>query len=167
MSAAEKSYTPVPVDRARSSRRSSVRPSRPTTEPVDRAKSPDDSATRKKPSVPPGPGPLCFVQKVTSAVTLSLLGATLGIYAWTVYIPKVWDKEYGKLETLQRHERHLLATNETLKHQLAEQAERPETGFGNPRPFQTIFLRRAPDAKLQPVSSERLQTSDIVSRKAY
>ncbi|MEG3436981.1 hypothetical protein V0288_07595 [Pannus brasiliensis CCIBt3594] len=165
MSAAEKSYTPVP--RARLPRRSNARPTRPKAEPVVRSKSPDDSATPKKPSVPPGPGALGFIQKVTSAITFSLLGATLGIYAWTVYIPKVWDKEYGKLETLQRHERHLLATNETLKHQLAEQAERPETGFGNPRPFQTIFLRRSPDAKLQPVSSDRPGPSESASRKAY
>jgi hypothetical protein len=103
-----------------------------------------------------------------AVITFCLLGSTLGIYAWTVYIPKVWDKEFGKLETLQRHERNLLATNETLKHQLAQQAEKPETGLTHPQPFQTIFLQRksAPNLKPEPTSQPQ-STVNSRPRSAY
>jgi hypothetical protein len=84
-----------------------------------------------------------------------------------VYIPKVWDKEFGKLEALQRHERDLLATNETIKHQLARQAENPATGFTAPRPFQTIFLRRSPTAPVKPATLARPESIELSSRKAY
>lgn len=97
-------------------------------------------------------------------VTFSLLGSTLAIYAWTVYIPKVWDQEFQKLETLQRYERHLLATNETIKHQLAEQAEKPVSGFRDPQPFQTIFLRRASADPIKPIQPSKPFVSEIVSR---
>jgi hypothetical protein len=103
-----------------------------------------------------------------AVITFCLLGSTLGIYAWTVYIPKVWDKEFGKLETLQRHERHLLSTNETLKHQLAQQAEKPETGLTHPQPFQTIFLQRksTPNLKQDPASQPQ-STVNSQPRSAY
>ncbi|MBR8830822.1 MAG: hypothetical protein N5P05_001059 [Chroococcopsis gigantea SAG 12.99] len=80
------------------------------------------------------------LQKGLSVVTLSLMTSALGVYAWTVYVPKVWHQEYSKLETLQRYERSLLTTNETLKQQLAKQAEKPETGLTIPKPEQAIFL---------------------------
>jgi hypothetical protein len=64
----------------------------------------------------------------------------LGVYAWSVYIPRLWSQEYQKLETLQRYERHLTAMSESLKNQLAQQAERPEMGLTNLHPAQVIFL---------------------------
>ncbi|WP_013325210.1 hypothetical protein [Gloeothece verrucosa] len=80
------------------------------------------------------------LQKVSSVITFCLIAATLGIYAWTVYVPRLWSKEYRNLETLQRHERHLTAANETIKNQLAQQAEEPKAGLINPKPEQAIFL---------------------------
>lgn len=88
---------------------------------------------------------LLVLQKGASLVTLILIGAALGVYAWTVYIPKLWNKEYNKLETLQRYERQLQSTSETIKEQLAQQAEKPENGLANPNPAQTIFLPAAPE----------------------
>lgn len=79
------------------------------------------------------------LQQASSVITLCLVMATLGIYAWTVYVPRLWSKEYRNLETLQRHERHLTATNESLKNQLAKQAEEPKAGLTNPKPEQAIF----------------------------
>ncbi|PSF36731.1 hypothetical protein C7H19_12220 [Aphanothece hegewaldii CCALA 016] len=83
---------------------------------------------------------LLFIQKGFSFITFCLVATTLGMYAWTVYFPKLWTSEYKKLETLQRYERHIVATNESLKNQLAQQAEKPETGLSNPSPTQSIFL---------------------------
>jgi hypothetical protein len=134
MSAAHKSYIPVPVSRQKS-QASQRRPQSPVNQATPTAK----PATKSVERVPVAPTQkqlasrqlrsLCLLERIVAVITFCLLGSTLGIYAWTVYIPKVWDKEFGKLETLQRHERHLLATNETLKHQLAQQAEKPETGL--------------------------------------
>jgi hypothetical protein len=161
MSAAPKSYIPVPVSRSKRPRPSSPRVERSVTPSLDQ---PSTSIRSVNPSPPKRLHTLSQVQKLVSVLTFSLLTTTLGLYAWTVYIPKLWDREFGKLEALQRNERHLLATNETLKHQLAEKAE---TAFGLPRPFQTIFLRRSPHTKITPVVAPRGQTAAILSRKAY
>jgi hypothetical protein len=178
MSAAHKSYIPVPVSPQKSQpsqRRpqSRVVPPIPTPQPAAKS-SPNPTAkpaVKSTARVPVAPTQkqiasrklrsLSLLERIVAVITFCLLGSTLGIYAWTVYIPKVWDKEFGKLETLQRHERHLLATNETLKHQLAQQAEKPETGLTHPQPFQTIFLKRKSPAnpKIAPSSQPQSLTN--------
>ena len=185
MSAAHKSYIPVPVSRQKSQgsqRRpqSRVTSPNPTTKPVTQS-SPTPTVkptTKSVARVPVAPTQkqlasrqlrsLCLLERIVAVITFCLLGSTLGIYAWTVYIPKVWDKEFGKLETLQRHERHLLATNETLKHQLAQQAEKPETGLTHPQPFQNIFLQRKSAPNLKPANASQPQsTVNSRPRSAY
>ncbi|WP_224412412.1 hypothetical protein [Oscillatoria salina] len=90
---------------------------------------------------------LMLLQYSSSVVTFSLVTATLIIYAWTVYTQQQWSKEYKKLETLQRNERQLTTTNESLKNQLAEQAESPEAGLVPPNPSNTIFLTPTPEQR--------------------
>lgn len=99
-----------------------------------------------KPSakLPPQLKIMLRIQQFSSVITFALILTTLGVYACTVYVPKLWSKEYKDLETLQRHERNLIATNESLKHKLARQAERPETGLAAPHPAQAIFLPDTP-----------------------
>jgi hypothetical protein len=110
---------------------------------------------------------LLFIQKGFSIITFCLVGTTLGMYAWTVYFPKLWSSEYKKLETLQRYERHITATNESLKNQLAQQAEKPETGLSNPSPTQSIFINPTSEAnqrhpnKLEKKISE--PNSDVIA----
>lgn len=173
MSAAHKSYIPVAVACQKSagsqpcpqlSVNRAIPTVKPTTQPVVRV----PLATTKKQLALRQLRFLCLLEKIVAVITFCLLGSTLGIYAWTVYIPKIWDREFGKLETLQRHERHLLATNETLKHQLAQQAEKPETGLTHLQPFQTIFLQRksAPNLKPSPVSQPQ-STVNSRPRSAY
>jgi len=173
MSAAHKSYIPVSVS-CQKSEGSQPRPQ----SPVNRALPTVKPTTKSVGRVPVSPTQkqlasrqlrfLCLLEKIVAVITFCLLGSTLGIYAWTVYIPKVWDKEFGKLETLQRHERNLLATNETLKHQLAQQAEKPETGLTHPQPFQTIFLQRKSAPNLKPATASQPQsTVNSRPRSAY
>jgi hypothetical protein len=85
---------------------------------------------------------LLLVQKSSTIVTFGLVGLTLGVYGWTVCAPNLWSKQFTKLETLQRHERRLVTTNETLKHKLAQQAEQAGSGLTAPQPSQSIFLPR-------------------------
>lgn len=106
---------------------------------------------------------LLVLQKGASWVTLILIGAALGVYAWTVYIPKLWNEEYNKLETLQRYERQLQSTSETIKEQLAQQAEKPENGLANPNPAQTIFLPTAPETNNHHKASPKSEQVPLVT----
>lgn len=87
---------------------------------------------------------LMNMQRSSDVITFILIAATLITYAWTVYTQQLWSREYQKLETLQRHERQMTAASESLKNQLAQQAERPGTGLVSPNPANTIFLPPAP-----------------------
>ncbi|GFE68423.1 hypothetical protein [Chroococcus sp. FPU101] len=102
---------------------------------------------------------LLFIQKGFSFITFCLVMTTLGLYAWTVYFPRLWNNEYKKLETLQRYERHLISTNESLKNQLAQQAEKPETGLSNPNPTQSIFLTPTSETNPRPKNTPKNQIS--------
>lgn len=99
------------------------------------------------------------LQQATSAISIGLVVATLGVYGWTVYVPKMWSQAYKDLETLQRHERHLTATNESIKNQLALQAEKPESGLANPHPAQSIFLPFTPVKSIAVPAKEGKQNS--------
>jgi hypothetical protein len=87
---------------------------------------------------------LLFLQRSSSFASCCLIGITLALYAWTVYGQQLWSQEYRKLEALQRNERHLTATNEAIKNQLAQQAERPDAGLVPPNPSNMLFLHPAP-----------------------
>lgn len=104
------------------------------------AKAKVKNLTVRKEKVPAQIILLLAIEKGLSGLALIFLASSLGFYAWTVYLPKLWSQEYRKLETLQRHERQMIATNESLKHQLAQQAEKPEAGLTNPQPHQSIFI---------------------------
>jgi len=105
MSAAHNSYIPVPVSRSKS-QGSQPRPQSPVNQTTPTVKPTTKSVVR----VPVAPTQkqlasrqlrfLCLLERIVAVITFCLLGSTLGIYAWTVYIPKVWDKEFGKLEKI-------------------------------------------------------------------
>jgi hypothetical protein len=102
-----------------------------------------------------------LLHNTVSFLTFILIAASLGIYAITVYTPQTWSKEYKKLKTLQRDERQLTATNETLKNQLAQQAERPETGLVDPSSSNApLFLpvQTLPQVKPAPIPIPRSET---------
>jgi hypothetical protein len=96
---------------------------------------------------------LLWLQQGSSVVTLGLISATLTLYAFTVYAPRLWSQEYDQLQKLQREERELTATNETLKNQIAQQAQRPDTGLVPSKPSSAIFLSPAPVPPLHKAQS--------------
>ena len=73
-----------------------------------------------------------FLEQSSAVVTFCAIAATLGMYAWTVYIPQLWTKEYQNLTKLQSHERQLTIINEASKDNLARQAENPRSGLIQP-----------------------------------
>lgn len=96
---------------------------------------------------------LVTLQRGSSVLTFVLVAGVLSVYGWTVLVQQRWGHEYSKLETLRKHERHLVAANEVLKNQLAQQAERPDTGLVLPDPGTTVFLAPAPARPLVEPSS--------------
>jgi hypothetical protein len=106
---------------------------------------------------------LLALQKISSGIAFCLVASALGLYAWSVCIPKLWSQESKKLETLQRHERHLTAMSESLKNQLAQQAERPETGLAKLNPARVIFLPPSSGSPLnQPQKTTAAENKTII-----
>lgn len=87
---------------------------------------------------------LLEIQQGTSLGLLLVIGTILGLYGWSVQSQRLWGQKYEHLKQLQRQERQLIAANEVLKYQMAEQAQSPATGLVNPMPAKTIFLKSLP-----------------------
>jgi len=89
--------------------------------------------------------PLClkillFFQRSSTVVAISLIAITSIVYAKTNQTPQQWTEQYRKLIMLQSDERNLVATDESLKNKIAQDAEKKETGLVNPLPSSVLFL---------------------------
>ena len=87
------------------------------------------------------------VERASCAAAVLLLGGALTLYGLTVYSEQRWSQEYQKLETLRLREQQLSAASEVLKHQLAKEAQNPETGLIPQKPADTIFLAPTPERR--------------------
>lgn len=67
---------------------------------------------------------LSLIQRGSFGLAIASMSATIGLYIYTVQIPKLWSQEYQQLENLQRQERQLIAINETIKYQIAREASK-------------------------------------------
>ncbi|WP_339384391.1 hypothetical protein [Microcoleus sp. LEGE 07076] len=105
---------------------------------------------------------LLRVERASSAAVILLLGGALTLYGLTVYSEQRWSQEYQKLETLRLREQQLTAASEVLKHQLAKEAQNPETGLAPQSPADTIFLQPIPD---RPSLGARIPNSEAPAIK--
>jgi len=87
---------------------------------------------------------LLLIQKSSGAISLATIAMVFTIYAAIVYTQQMWSKEYRKLKNLQRQERLFTETNETLKNNLADLAEKSSTGVVPLNPQKTVFLTPTP-----------------------
>ncbi|MEG3986386.1 hypothetical protein QUA13_04380 [Microcoleus sp. S28C3] len=90
---------------------------------------------------------LLQAQRLSSVAAVMLLGGALSLYGLTVYGEQRWSQDYQKLESLRLQEQQLSAASEVLKHQLAKEAQNPETGLAPQSPGDTIFLQPAPETR--------------------
>ena len=67
---------------------------------------------------------------------------SLGIYLATVRIPQLWSQEYESLGALQRQEQQLVAIDEALKYEIAQQSEETELEMLPISSERTLFLDR-------------------------
>ena len=84
---------------------------------------------------------LILLQKSSSLLAVVMMLSSMGIYLATVRIPRLWSQEYEHLEALQRQERNLVAMDESLKYEIARQAEQPEWEMSAISPENTLFLQ--------------------------
>jgi hypothetical protein len=103
------------------------------------------TALPKTPAIPGWLKLLVRTHRASLMVTFLLVGSVLAAYGWTVLIQQQWGQEYRRLETLKKHERQLVAGNEAIKNQMAEQAESPTSGLMVPDPSNAFFLAPAPN----------------------
>ena len=105
---------------------------------------------RKLPKPPHWLNYLWHFQNNLSWLTLAIVLTTLGVYAWTFSNEQRWHQEYSKLEALRKNESQLSATNEILKHELAETAAKKITGLVPATPARTFFLNLSSKSASQP-----------------
>ncbi|PSB10363.1 hypothetical protein C7B76_24285 [filamentous cyanobacterium CCP2] len=126
----------------------------------------DPSVVTALPSTQPAPSwlkLLIHTQRASLVLTFLLVGSALAVYGWTVFIQRHWGQEYHRLQLLKKHERQLIAGNEALKNQMAEQAEAPNSGLMVPDPSNAFFLAPAPARPL--VDPQRHPDSQDVPTK--
>ncbi|MEL7038133.1 MAG: hypothetical protein AAFO04_21330 [Cyanobacteria bacterium J06592_8] len=87
---------------------------------------------------------LVTLQRVSSVITGVIVGVTLSVYSLTAYRESAWTKEYQVLERYRTQEHQLRTFNEALKHQIAQDAQKSNTGLVEREPLDMIFLRPAP-----------------------
>ncbi len=112
---------------------------------------------------------LLGIQHGSSIMAFCLITAVLIVYSSTVYIQQQWSRDYRRLENLQRAQRNLTVADEILKNQLAQQANRPETGMVAPSPDNTIFLERSMESPFtsEPVPTTRDNETTFVTPLGY
>ncbi|AFZ35386.1 hypothetical protein Sta7437_1828 [Stanieria cyanosphaera PCC 7437] len=105
---------------------------------------------------------LLFLQKSSFGLALVLIASSIAVYVSNVRIPQLWSKQYNNLETLQRQERQLVAINESLKHEIAQQAQEKNNQFVSLSVDNAVFVRPASissSVKSNPI--EQVQAKDL------
>ena len=98
---------------------------------------------------------LLTVQQGAMVLFSSVLGLSAIVYGYTVYTQSLWRSQHGQLERLQLQESQQGTMNEHLKQDMAQAAERVESGLIAPSPDRLVFIPSAPQrpAKPQPIAS--------------
>ena len=98
---------------------------------------------------------LSLLQKGSFGLAIATMASSVGMYFSTVNIPKQWSKEYRHLEDLQLQERQLVAINETIKYQIAQEASQDHS-LSISKPESAIFISPA-KVKEKNIKRDRLQ----------
>ncbi|MEO1401372.1 MAG: hypothetical protein AAFV72_08950 [Cyanobacteria bacterium J06635_1] len=99
---------------------------------------------KKKPQLPLWLTILVRLQQGSTLITGGLVAAALVIYSWTVYVDKMVVRTYLQLEALRAENQQVTTANETLKHNIAQQAAEAGAGLNSFHPKRAIFLDSAP-----------------------
>jgi len=115
-------------------------------------------------SIPANLETLSLVQRTSFGLALVSMAASIGLYMSTVNIPQLWSQEYRNLENLQGQERQLIAINESLKYQIAQQAGQ-DRNLSISKPEEAVFITPAQvSIKTQP-NQQEAEAQNIIELK--
>lgn len=103
---------------------------------------------------------LSLLQKGSFAIAIATMTASISLYASTVKIPKLWSQEYQHLEDLQLQERQLVAINETIKYQIAQEAAQNKD-LSISKPESAIFINPAQVKSKEQSSINQIQPQTV------
>ncbi|MBW4668484.1 MAG: hypothetical protein KME60_13920 [Cyanomargarita calcarea GSE-NOS-MK-12-04C] len=83
---------------------------------------------------------LQILNRHSSLLAFLMVATMLVVYGWTVYSQQLWSQSSKRLQSLQRQERQLMATDAALKEQMAKEAQKAPNGLVSPTPGNMIFL---------------------------
>ena len=81
----------------------------------------------------------------------SVLGLSTIVYGYTVYTQSLWRSQHGQLERLQLQESQQGVMDEHLKQNMAQAAERVDSGLLAPNPDRIVFIPSAPQRPTKPL----------------
>ncbi len=75
---------------------------------------------------------LLLLHNTSYLVCFATIAIMLTIYGMTVSAPLIWTSQFYKLRELQKDERQMTSTNETVKEELLMQSKKNDFGLTNP-----------------------------------
>lgn len=121
--------------------------------PVEKAEVVKSKAFPNSQVLPKNLKTLCLIQKSSFGLAIATMTASISLYISTVKIPQLWSQEYQHLEDLQLQERQLVADNEKIKYQIAQEAAQNKN-LTISKPESAIFIN---PAQVQPKKPANLQ----------
>jgi hypothetical protein len=125
--------------------------------PVKKAKVVKSKAFHNSQALPKNLKTLCLIQKSSFCLAIATMTASISLYVSTVKIPQLWSQEYQHLEDLQLQERQLVAVNETIKYQIAQEASQNKS-LAISKPESAIFINPAKVQTRKPVELQQTQS---------
>lgn len=125
--------------------------------PVKKAKVLKSKAFPNSQALPKNLKTLCLIQKSSFGLAIATMTASISLYVSTVKIPQLWSQEYQHLENLQQQERQLVAVNETIKYQIAQEAGKNKS-LTISKPESAIFINPAPVKTRKPADLQQTQS---------
>jgi hypothetical protein len=90
------------------------------------------------------------MQRGSLIIFCTLLGAIALVYTYTARTQDLWKTQHQQLKRFQTQEQQQALMNEHLKQQLAETAEKENSGLVAPTPARIVFI---PSATPRPTKS--------------
>ncbi len=111
-----------------------------------------------------------FLNHGSSLICYVTVAVALVLYGITVYAPRQWTSKYNQLQHLQKQERQFTFTDEILKDNLGESAQKPESGFVSPEQSKPpIFVPSTTPQSITPptLNPPRIKKVEPISPVAY
>jgi hypothetical protein len=107
---------------------------------------------------------LQILNRHSSVLAFLMVATMLVVYGWTVYSQQLWSQSSKRLQSLQRQERQLMATDAALKEEMAKEAQKAPNGLVSPTPGNMIFLPPSASGSANQIPSTLGQNTETEQR---